>query len=128
MQFLYVLYIDHFTDLADQEIRLASDKTTPVLAELPADVAVGLDWPYSYHEAIGNMVKSATPDTYDAIVIGNNLGMGTVYAELLSRSMWPRTLVVFNNEPTDAERAAYKRLGVTRLVKRSELRDSLAIF
>lgn len=128
MQFLYVLYVDHFTNLAEQETLLASDDAVVVLADLPREATTRQAWPYSYQEAIGDMVYGAEVATYDAIVLGNNLGVGTMYAQLVADEMRIRTIVVFNNEPTDEERATYRAWGITRLIKRADLRQALATF
>ena len=66
------------------------------------------------------LAQAATPELYDAVVVGNNLGTGVDKACELPRSMQGRTMIVWNHFRSGDE-SAYADLGFTRFGNRLTL-------
>lgn len=66
------------------------------------------------------LAGTADVDGYDAIVIGNNLGTGIRQAIMLPRSVRSRTLIVWNDPPSDRDTTPYRNLGFENFAVRLE--------
>ncbi|MDQ5943835.1 MAG: hypothetical protein QG675_603 [Patescibacteria group bacterium] len=67
-----------------------------------------------------NLARSAHPDDYDYVIIGNNMGQGFIFARLICEELRPKTLIVFNPSSSRSEVPDYKRLGFSHFASRHE--------
>lgn len=65
------------------------------------------------------------PDTFDVIVIGNNMGAGVVKAEVLSEACRSKVVVVWLDTPNEAATLPYRELGYTHFARRKDLEEYL---
>ena len=63
------------------------------------------------------LARTATPDMYDAIIIGNNLGTGLPKAHEVPEAMRDRTMIVWNHYSPGNEHD-YAKMGFTRFGQR----------
>lgn len=66
------------------------------------------------------LAKAATPDDYDFVVIGNNMGMGFFFAHMICEKLKPKTLIVWNSNSSRSEIHDYERFGFQHFASRPE--------
>lgn len=66
-----------------------------------------------------SLAETATPELYDAVIIGNNEGYGVRKAQALPRELRARTLIVWNHRMAGGgEESVYSAMGYTRFGQR----------
>lgn len=66
------------------------------------------------------LASSASLDTCDLVIIGNNEGEGLVLAKLLPEELRPRTLIVWFFDSNRTEQVLYMDIGYTQFRSRNE--------
>jgi len=66
---------------------------------------------YIASQRMRDLARSASPDEYDYVIIGNYLGLGLTLGRILSTQLRPHTLIVWNVPPTDTETWEYREMG-----------------
>jgi len=89
-----VLYLSEYPDtwMRDLEIKGGLEVEVTSLARSDIRSSGG----YIVSQLGRDLAARATPDRYDLVVIGNNLGTGFEYARLIPEAMRSRTLIVWN--------------------------------
>ncbi len=83
-----------------------------VIAATTGDITINLErGGYNASGRLLQLARSASADDYDYVVIGNNLGLGITLARMLSKELRPKTLIVWNDPPTDVDTWEYRELG-----------------
>jgi hypothetical protein len=96
-------------DLRDMEFRFTCEECS----EIWDNVSDG----YGVSPRSLQLVREATPERYDAVIVGNNLGTGLSKAANLPEPMRSRTMIVWNQYQPGVERA-YAEMGFTRFGQR----------
>jgi hypothetical protein len=74
---------------------------------------------YSSSDRGIELTRAASPELWDAVVIGNNHGLGLEYAREIPDEMKSRTLIVWNVfDPGGGQEQAYASLGFTNFGSR----------
>lgn len=72
---------------------------------------------YRVSQRSGELARGATPELYDAIIVGNNEGTGRAKARELPDSVKDRTMIVWNRFVPGTE-APYAEMGFTHFGQR----------
>ncbi len=66
------------------------------------------------------LAEAATTNDYDYVIIGNNRGIGFIFAHLICEELQPRTLIVWNGNSSRSEIPDYERFGFSQFASRPE--------
>ena len=66
------------------------------------------------------LAEAATPDDYDFVIIGNNMGKGFVFVHFICEELKSKTLIVWNSNSSRSEIPDYERFGFTHFASRPE--------
>lgn len=98
---------------------IADEENVDVEAEMFPDVDV-----YAAEHRVLEFIREHAAD-YGLVIIGNNLGAGVFKAAFVPEAMWNRSVVVWNDEPTESMKAQYKQLGYQHFTSRRNLSEFL---
>src|SRR5581483_9418052 len=100
-----VLLLDHEAFYIPEEFR--SGMLRPINSNL-----------YNVSEETLQKIKEVLKDSPDVIIIGNNMLSGLKIAVLVSDELKPKTIVVWNYMPIEADVEKYRRLGFSHFCDR----------
>lgn len=118
MKTLRVLHLDGAYPAWNDRHLASVDFTIELTSETEADKMSGAGgMRYGTSPRSRELAAGATPDRYDAVIIGNNRGHGQERAKLIPVAMRDRTMIVWNAF-TPGEEAPYRWLGFSHFGQR----------
>lgn len=66
------------------------------------------------------LAEAASPDDFDLVIIGNNMGHGLDIADKICKELRPRTLIVWNSNSSRREQTHYESMGFVHFGSRTD--------
>jgi hypothetical protein len=101
---------------------LPAELPPPVLTAIKNADILPISDPMRYRasDRAKQLAQSASLETYDLVIIGNNEGEGLVLAKLLPEELRPRTLIVWFFDSRRTEQLLYRELGFNHFGSRDK--------